>query len=298
MEGARHTSCTVEMVGVSSTYDVAVVDECQLIGDRCALRLAFGLVVCLFVLVFGFALEGCLTDHPHDHGSERGHAWTRAILGLPAVEVGSAVSGRSAQQPQPKKKQKNRSLIHSTSLHNPAHSAPPLRLPRLPGPHPGAGPANGRRRRGPAVRAAGPPDARAPPRQGLGPGHPGRRLRRGLLAAAALPAQERDRSGHGPAHALLRHLRRPAARGPPRAGAALQRSVRRFRIQCLFFFFFFFFWIFHSCAASPMTPPPPKKNKQTNRRAQRLRRVGGERRRGPGAEPQHRPHHLPLDREV
>lgn len=33
-EGARHTSCTVEMVNVNREYDVAVVDECQLIGDR------------------------------------------------------------------------------------------------------------------------------------------------------------------------------------------------------------------------------------------------------------------------
>lgn len=36
VEGAQHTSCTVEMVDVNKSYDVAVVDECQLIGDRCA----------------------------------------------------------------------------------------------------------------------------------------------------------------------------------------------------------------------------------------------------------------------
>lgn len=52
VEGSRHMSCTVEMADVSRTYDVAVVDECQLIGDK-----------------------------------ERGWAWTRVVLGLPAIEV-------------------------------------------------------------------------------------------------------------------------------------------------------------------------------------------------------------------
>lgn len=32
----RHVSCTVEMADVSSTYEVAVVDECQLLADRYA----------------------------------------------------------------------------------------------------------------------------------------------------------------------------------------------------------------------------------------------------------------------
>ena len=52
VERSKHVSCTVEMADISRTYDVAVVDECQLLGDK-----------------------------------ERGWAWTRAILGLPAVEL-------------------------------------------------------------------------------------------------------------------------------------------------------------------------------------------------------------------
>ncbi|GAB5035020.1 atp-dependent rna helicase mitochondrial-like [Nannochloropsis oceanica] len=52
IEGSRHVSCTVEMADITRVYDVAVVDECQLLGDK-----------------------------------ERGWAWTRAILGLPAVEL-------------------------------------------------------------------------------------------------------------------------------------------------------------------------------------------------------------------
>ena len=32
--GGTHTSCTVEMADLKSTFDVAVVDEAQLIGDR------------------------------------------------------------------------------------------------------------------------------------------------------------------------------------------------------------------------------------------------------------------------
>lgn len=52
IEGSKHVSCTVEMVDVNRVYEVAVVDECQLLGDK-----------------------------------ERGWAWTRAILGLPAIEL-------------------------------------------------------------------------------------------------------------------------------------------------------------------------------------------------------------------
>ena len=51
-EGANVVSCTTEMVDVSQEYDVAVIDEIQLIGDQ-----------------------------------DRGWAWTRALLGLPASEI-------------------------------------------------------------------------------------------------------------------------------------------------------------------------------------------------------------------
>lgn len=46
IENATIMSCTAEMVNLSIAYDVAVVDECQMLGDR-----------------------------------ERGYAWTKAILG-------------------------------------------------------------------------------------------------------------------------------------------------------------------------------------------------------------------------
>ena len=49
---AQVLSCTTEMVDVNKEYDVAVVDEIQLIGDR-----------------------------------DRGWAWTRALLGIPAREI-------------------------------------------------------------------------------------------------------------------------------------------------------------------------------------------------------------------
>lgn len=50
--GARHVACTVEMADIWSAFDVAVLDEFQMIGDR-----------------------------------DRGWAWTRAILGVNASEV-------------------------------------------------------------------------------------------------------------------------------------------------------------------------------------------------------------------
>ena len=55
VEGARLTSCTTEMAGIDTRYDVAVVDEMQLIGSE-----------------------------------DRGWAWTRALLGLPAKEIHSS----------------------------------------------------------------------------------------------------------------------------------------------------------------------------------------------------------------
>ncbi len=51
-QGARHLCCTVEKAGLNSSYDVAVIDEVQLVED-----------------------------------SQRGDAWTRAILGLNCPEI-------------------------------------------------------------------------------------------------------------------------------------------------------------------------------------------------------------------
>lgn len=50
--GAEHVSCTVEMTPIDLQVDVGVIDEIQMIGDR-----------------------------------DRGWAWTRALLGLPAREI-------------------------------------------------------------------------------------------------------------------------------------------------------------------------------------------------------------------
>ena len=50
--GSAHTSCTVEMVSVTKNYDVAVVDEIQMVGNP-----------------------------------QRGHSWTRALHGLLANEI-------------------------------------------------------------------------------------------------------------------------------------------------------------------------------------------------------------------
>jgi hypothetical protein len=52
LDDAGHTSCTVEMCDLSLMYDVAVLDEAQLLGDP-----------------------------------SRGWAWTRALLGLQAREI-------------------------------------------------------------------------------------------------------------------------------------------------------------------------------------------------------------------
>lgn len=50
--GATHKSCTIEMISTTKEYDVAVVDEIQMIADP-----------------------------------ERGHVWTKALLGLRANEI-------------------------------------------------------------------------------------------------------------------------------------------------------------------------------------------------------------------
>ncbi|MEO5330445.1 MAG: hypothetical protein H7839_00360 [Magnetococcus sp. YQC-5] len=52
VEGARHTACTIEMLPLGNRYDVCVIDEAQMLGD-----------------------------------SDRGWAWTQAILGVQADEV-------------------------------------------------------------------------------------------------------------------------------------------------------------------------------------------------------------------
>lgn len=61
IEGATHISCTVEKMNVTNTYKVGVIDECQLLGD-----------------------------------SQRGWAWTNAVLGLCAerIHVCTAASGK------------------------------------------------------------------------------------------------------------------------------------------------------------------------------------------------------------
>jgi ATP-dependent RNA helicase SUPV3L1/SUV3 len=50
--GASHVACTVEMANINAHADVAVIDEIQLMGDE-----------------------------------QRGFAWTRALLGVPANVV-------------------------------------------------------------------------------------------------------------------------------------------------------------------------------------------------------------------
>jgi ATP-dependent RNA helicase SUPV3L1/SUV3 len=52
IEGAKHEACTVEKANVSRFYDIAVIDECQMIGDHF-----------------------------------RGYAWTKAILGIQSPEI-------------------------------------------------------------------------------------------------------------------------------------------------------------------------------------------------------------------
>jgi len=52
VQGATHTACTIEMLDFDNYYDVAVVDEIQMIAD-----------------------------------SDRGSAWTHALLGLPCTEI-------------------------------------------------------------------------------------------------------------------------------------------------------------------------------------------------------------------
>lgn len=52
VEGARHSSCTVEKANIQDFYEVAIIDEVQMISD-----------------------------------SQRGNAWTRAILGLCCPEI-------------------------------------------------------------------------------------------------------------------------------------------------------------------------------------------------------------------
>ena len=62
---ARHMSSTVEKLNTQAEYDVCVIDECQMIGD-----------------------------------SQRGFAWTRAILGAQAAEIHLCCAPRSARTAQ------------------------------------------------------------------------------------------------------------------------------------------------------------------------------------------------------
>ena len=50
--GAQHLACTVEMTDMARTWDAAVIDEIQMLADK-----------------------------------QRGSAWTRALLGLPAKRL-------------------------------------------------------------------------------------------------------------------------------------------------------------------------------------------------------------------
>lgn len=52
VEGAVHTSCTIEKLDIEKSYEIAVIDEIQMIGDQ-----------------------------------QRGEAWTRALLGLKCSEI-------------------------------------------------------------------------------------------------------------------------------------------------------------------------------------------------------------------
>jgi len=60
--GAKHTSCTIEKLDISKNYDVAVIDEIQLLSDM-----------------------------------QRGNAWTRAVLALlcPEIHVCGAINAKS-----------------------------------------------------------------------------------------------------------------------------------------------------------------------------------------------------------
>jgi len=52
IEGAKHTACTIEKLDIKNEYDVAIIDEIQMIND-----------------------------------DQRGAAWTKALLGLKAIEI-------------------------------------------------------------------------------------------------------------------------------------------------------------------------------------------------------------------
>jgi len=68
-QGANHISCTVEMADISREVDCAVIDEIQMIGDRLVIE-------CI-----------SLFDHLKFFCRDRGWAWSRALLGIPAKEV-------------------------------------------------------------------------------------------------------------------------------------------------------------------------------------------------------------------
>ena len=62
MPHATHVSCTAEMANINRKWDIAVIDEIQLIGDP-----------------------------------QRGWAWTRALFGLQAHEIHVCGSGEAAE---------------------------------------------------------------------------------------------------------------------------------------------------------------------------------------------------------
>jgi hypothetical protein len=118
--GAQHTSCTVEMVPFHERLDVAVVDEvrgggcralaCMQHHSRLRHQWYYGspdalLPCCPTALLLPSnihpstqlhlpqTLPCCPAPHPHTHqiqmigDEQRGWAWTRALLGLPASEI-------------------------------------------------------------------------------------------------------------------------------------------------------------------------------------------------------------------
>lgn len=85
VEGARHTSCTVEMVNVSHAYDVAVVDECQLIGDRSVDGRAGGRAARACVCVCVHAVGSFERDASDPTSSPQQRAWPRLDAGHPGA---------------------------------------------------------------------------------------------------------------------------------------------------------------------------------------------------------------------
>lgn len=93
--GCQKMSCTVEMVSTESEFDVAVIDEIQMIGiviqyiySGCCYSLAkkkatFVRAFSSFISVATARLDIWIFSGD----TSRGHAWTRALLGLNCHEI-------------------------------------------------------------------------------------------------------------------------------------------------------------------------------------------------------------------